>query len=118
MAWTNCLFGLVSSVRSHHKNQALLAGTRQNRQAGKAAGPGCFVVAATRACSLKRIFSQLIHLYQSTFLRYLWWVHSATDVATKSNAHVCKLTKVLAVYSFYVYGDMTHLHLYLYPLRA
>jgi hypothetical protein len=63
---------LVATAKSHFEVQALVAGTKQqNNQAGvKIVRPGCFVVPATIARSLRWILCKLIYLEQSTLLRY------------------------------------------------
>jgi len=46
----------VAATKIHFEEQALMAHTKQSRQANKVVRPGGFVVPATSACSLKWMF--------------------------------------------------------------
>ncbi len=101
MAHTACLVVKVSYVNGSCKKplekQALVAGTnkagRPTRQLGLpalfCARLLCFVP-ATSACSSKWISHSLMHLEQSTFLRYLWSGLSLTRLAWLSHTPIYK----------------------------
>jgi len=66
----------VAAAKILFEEKALVVGTKQSRQAGKAAKPAHFVLCLLLVLILPSgFFYQLIYLEQSTFsLRYLWVV--------------------------------------------